>query len=87
MDAYQSRLPTNVDDVARCLLQIVRRFPPLATDAPAALHFSSHEPFNKFEMCQAIARALGGVSIDHIKEDRNKPTDGVVRPEVSVKSS
>lgn len=83
MDAYQSRLPTNVSDVARLLLQIAHKFP-LSTPAPSILHFSSHTPYNKYQMCEVIARALGGALIDHIKEDKNKPTDGVVRPEVRL---
>ncbi|KAL7414144.1 hypothetical protein BDY24DRAFT_414825 [Mrakia frigida] len=66
MDTYQTRYPTNVHDVARTLLQIVRLFPPpsppssmpTSTQKGLILHFSSRRAFTKMDMCRVMAGAL-----------------------------
>ncbi|CED83486.1 C-3 sterol dehydrogenase/3-beta-hydroxysteroid dehydrogenase and related dehydrogenases [Phaffia rhodozyma] len=82
MDTYQTRYPTNVHDVAVCLLRIARRFPRSLTSSelpPSILHFSSKRPFTKYSMCTVMAQALG-VEVSHIIPDGTEPAAGVIRP-------
>lgn len=80
VDAYQSRLPTSVDQVSLLLLQLVRKYPISAsTPLPPIVHFSSKRPLTKYDMC-AIMGATTGRDISHIIEDKEEPKGDVVRP-------
>ncbi|TCD61464.1 hypothetical protein EIP91_008399 [Steccherinum ochraceum] len=71
MDHYATRFPTNVEDIAKFLVQLASL--PSSTSIPPILHFSAPEPFTKYEMCLIFSRILG-LPHDHIIPDANAPT-------------
>lgn len=62
MDDWSLRYPTNVEDVARVLVDIASKYL-VAEDArvamPKILQFSSEQQFTKFQMCKLLAEILG----------------------------
>ncbi|KAE8221791.1 hypothetical protein CF319_g4905 [Tilletia indica] len=78
MDAYAVRYPTNVEDVARVLADLVKTYTSsLTTEAPmnvpGILHFSATEAMSKYDMSMIFTRltnALGGqASADHLEPE------------------
>ncbi|ORX39810.1 hypothetical protein BD324DRAFT_615077 [Kockovaella imperatae] len=73
MDDRQVRFPTNVEDIARVLYDLSK----LDKSLPPILHYASPAPaLTKYNMTEIIGKHLG-VSIDHVKADKEKP---VVKP-------
>lgn len=69
MDHYQVRFPTNVEDVARVLVDLTH----LSTPLPSILHYSSPAPaMTKYDMTRTIAESLG-LPIKHVIPDTNRP--------------
>lgn len=56
---------------------------PAGTSIPPVLHYSSPEPFTKYEICLIFAKILG-VPHAHIIADAEEPKAGTVRPKVSL---
>ncbi|KAF8652386.1 hypothetical protein AX16_004414 [Volvariella volvacea WC 439] len=69
MDHYATRYPTNVVDIANFLVRLTSLKKPL----PRLLHYSTAEPFTKYEMCLIFAKILG-LPHDHIVPDSEPPT-------------
>jgi len=79
MDHYQTRFPTNVLDIASFLVRLAQR--PRDAPLPPVIHYSSEEPFTKYEMCLIFARILG-LPHAHIIPDAGPPPPGsTVRPQ------
>jgi S-adenosylmethionine synthetase len=69
MDHYATRYPTNVVDIANFLVRLTELKKPL----PPILHYSSEEPFTKYEICLVFAKILG-LPHSHIIPDDQPPT-------------
>ncbi|PPR01232.1 hypothetical protein CVT24_005996 [Panaeolus cyanescens] len=69
MDHYATRYPTNVVDIAKFLVRLTGLKKPL----PPILHYSSDEPFTKYEICLTFAKILG-LPHAHIIPDAEPPT-------------
>ncbi|KLO19305.1 NAD(P)-binding protein [Schizopora paradoxa] len=68
MDHYATRYPTNVLDIAAFLVKLAGR----DVSVPPIVHFSSAEPYTKYEMCLVFAKVLG-VPFAHIIPDAEAP--------------
>ncbi|KAF8903297.1 hypothetical protein CPB84DRAFT_1845842 [Gymnopilus junonius] len=73
MDHYAIRYPTNVVDVADFLVRLTG----LKKTIPPILHYSSDEPFTKYEICLTFAKILG-LPHSHIIPDAEPPTGAAV---------
>jgi len=71
MDHYATRYPTNVLDIAGFLLRLSSSS--LSRPVPTILHYSSDEPFTKYEICLIFAKVLG-LAHKHIIPDVEPPT-------------
>jgi len=69
MDHYATRYPTNVEDIAKFLARLIR----LKKDIPPIVHYSSEEPYTKYEICLVFAKILG-LPHRHIIPDEDPPT-------------
>ncbi|KAF9482331.1 NAD(P)-binding protein [Pholiota conissans] len=69
MDHYATRYPTNVIDIANFLVRLTRLKEPI----PPILHYSSDEPYTKYEICLTFAKILG-LPHKHIIPDSEPPT-------------
>jgi len=74
MDHYATRYPTNVVDIASFLLRLtaIKSLPPV-------IHYSSAEPFTKYEICLVFSKILG-LEHKHIIYDADPPKDAATRP-------
>lgn len=77
MDHYATRYPTNTIDIANFLVGLTA----LKTPIPPILHYSSDEPFTKYEICLTFAKILG-CPHDHIIPNAEAPSgaDATTRP-------
>ncbi|KAF9061546.1 NAD-P-binding protein [Rhodocollybia butyracea] len=77
MDHYATRFPTNVVDIAGFLVRLAAHPSPL----PPILHYSSPEPFTKYEICLVFAKILA-LPHAHIVPDAEAPKGdaGTTRP-------
>jgi len=73
MDHYQTRFPTNVLDIASFLVRLAKR--PKSAPLPPIIHYSTEEPFTKYEICLVFARILG-LPHAHIIPDAGPPPPG-----------
>ncbi|KAF4618725.1 hypothetical protein D9613_010169 [Agrocybe pediades] len=73
MDHYATRYPTNVVDIANFLVHLTELKKPI----PPILHYSSDEPFTKYEICLTFAKILG-LPHKHIIPDSEPPTGAAV---------
>ncbi|KDR80310.1 hypothetical protein GALMADRAFT_242662 [Galerina marginata CBS 339.88] len=73
MDHYATRFPTNVLDIADFLVRLAG----LKNPIPPILHYSSDEPFTKYEICLTFAKILG-LPHKHIIPDADPPTGEAV---------
>ncbi|KAH9478448.1 Methionine adenosyltransferase 2 subunit beta [Psilocybe cubensis] len=69
MDHYATRYPTNVLDIADFLVRLTGLKKPI----PPILHYSSDEPFTKYEICLTFAKILG-LPHKHIIPDAEPPS-------------
>ncbi|KAF9051353.1 hypothetical protein BJ165DRAFT_1448141 [Panaeolus papilionaceus] len=69
MDHYATRYPTNVVDIAKFLVRLTK----VKKALPPILHYSSDEPFTKYEICLTFAKILG-LPHSHIIPDAEPPT-------------
>ena len=66
MDAWSIRYPTNTEDVARVLKDVVEKYTSEdRAKLPQILQFSSEDRMTKFEICKTFADILG-VPLDHM---------------------
>ncbi|EIM81101.1 NAD-P-binding protein [Stereum hirsutum FP-91666 SS1] len=73
MDHYQTRYPTNVIDIANFLVRMSAL--PKRKTLPPIIHYSSPEPFTKYEICLIFAGILG-VPHKHIIPQADEPAPG-----------
>jgi len=89
MDHWATRYPTNVEDIAKFLVEFIEKHP--TQKLPSILHFSASEPYTKYEMCLVFAGLLD-VPYSHIVPEASEPVippGGVGRPKdcrLSVRS-
>ncbi|KAF8155823.1 hypothetical protein B0H34DRAFT_510933 [Crassisporium funariophilum] len=69
MDHYATRYPTNVVDIAGFLVRLTG----LKKAIPPIIHYSSDEPFTKYEICLTFAKILS-IPHRHIMPDAEPPT-------------
>jgi len=69
MDHYATRYPTNVEDIANFLVRLTG----LKKAIPLIIHYSSEEPYTKYEICLVFAKILG-LPHSHIIPDDRPPT-------------
>ncbi|KAF8637839.1 hypothetical protein AX17_002468 [Amanita inopinata Kibby_2008] len=69
MDHYAIRYPTNVVDIANFLVRLSALKKPI----PPILHYSTAEPYTKYEICLVFAKLLGLPHI-HIIPEADPPT-------------
>ncbi|KAG8918726.1 hypothetical protein FRC01_001686 [Tulasnella sp. 417] len=83
MDHYATRYPTNTLDIAAFFHRLAAKFPAesCSVPIPSIFHYSSAEPFTKYEICLIYAKILG-VGHDHIIPDSEEPKGeaAVTRP-------
>jgi len=83
MDHWATRYPTNVEDIASFLVRLQERHGTIAK-LPSILHYSSSEPYTKYEMCLLLASLHSPpLAHAHIKADASEPVvppGGVGRP-------
>lgn len=74
MDHYATRYPTNTLDIAAFFHRLAAKFPAesCSLPLPPILHYSSPEPFTKYEICLIFAKILG-VGHEHIVPDSEAP--------------
>ncbi|KAI0066851.1 NAD-P-binding protein [Artomyces pyxidatus] len=77
MDHFQTRYPTNVQDIAGFLVRLTER--PRRTALPPILHYSAAEPFTKYEICLVFAGLLG-LPHTHIVPELEPPAGATPRP-------
>ncbi|KAF8887601.1 NAD dependent epimerase/dehydratase [Infundibulicybe gibba] len=70
MDHYATRYPTNVVDIASFLARLAAAN---NVTLPPIMHYSSSEPYTKYEICLVLARILG-LPHDHIIPEADPPT-------------
>ncbi|KAF9027956.1 NAD(P)-binding protein [Hymenopellis radicata] len=75
MDHFATRYPTNVIDIANFLVRLTDYKNPI----PPILHYSSDEPYTKYEMCLVFARLLR-LPHAHIIPDDTEPVGATTRP-------
>ncbi|KAL2821815.1 hypothetical protein BDW59DRAFT_149839 [Aspergillus cavernicola] len=84
MDDWAQRFPTNTEDVARVLRDIVIKYLKergRILELPKILHFSSEDRMTKYEICEQLAGILG-VSLKGMipNKEGNDPNASVQRP-------
>ncbi|KAJ3253474.1 hypothetical protein HK103_000506 [Boothiomyces macroporosus] len=84
MDHFQSRFPTNVQDVALAISKIIDLLK--QKDINGVYHFSAKERMTKYEMCQIFSEILN-INIDHLKPNAEPPKDPVATRPVDVQLS
>ncbi|KAJ3212055.1 Methionine adenosyltransferase 2 subunit beta [Entophlyctis luteolus] len=77
MDDYQIRYPTNCDDAAKAIVQLVSKSVFEKDKAVKGIyHFCGKEKMTKYEMCQVIGSVLG-VGIAHLQPLREIPKEAL----------
>jgi len=71
MDHYATRYPTNVVDIANFLVRLSDNTG--KKPIPSILHYSSAEPYTKYEICLVFAKILG-LPHGHIIAEADPPT-------------
>ncbi|KAH8556248.1 hypothetical protein BGW37DRAFT_536232 [Umbelopsis sp. PMI_123] len=80
MDDAAIRYPTNVEDVARVLADLVSAKFDHGKDIAGVYHFSSEKPYTKYTMCQTFAKALH-VPLEHVQPvDTSNDAGSASRP-------
>ncbi|KAL8286797.1 hypothetical protein RQP46_004325 [Phenoliferia psychrophenolica] len=82
MDHWAIRYPTNVADVARVLLSIsTLSLIPSSTSIPQILHFSTQEPYTKYDMCLVLSQLHSPPLAIEMEAVTDGPKEGeTVRP-------
>lgn len=81
MDHWSIRYPTNTEDVARVLKDVVYKYTTEDIEnLPKVLQFSSEDRMTKYEICQTLAD-IAGLPLEHMKaNDTVDPNATVKRP-------
>jgi S-adenosylmethionine synthetase len=81
-DAWATRMPTHVDDVAFIVRQLAERRMANAKFG-GIFHFSGNEPYSKIEMARTMGKILG-IDTKHLSGDSSQPTgSAAARPKDS----
>ncbi|KAI9286881.1 RmlD-like substrate binding domain-containing protein [Umbelopsis sp. AD052] len=80
MDDVAVRYPTNVEDVARVLVDLTSAKLEQGKDIHGVYHFSSEKSYTKYAMCQTFAKALH-VPLEHVEPvDTSNDAGSASRP-------
>ncbi|KAL0077766.1 hypothetical protein F4703DRAFT_1933649 [Phycomyces blakesleeanus] len=77
MDNVGKRYPTNVQDIARVIKDLLVKRVDLGEDLKGTFHFTNTECFTKYTICQLFGNLLN-LPIDHLKRQDEIPASAAV---------